>query len=57
MKIERVILHHVALPYVRPFQTSRWTEHRRDAVLVELRADGLTGWGECVASGHPFYTS
>lgn len=56
MKIESVTLHHVALPYVRPFQTSRWTEHRRDAVLVELKADGLTGWGECVASGHPFYT-
>jgi o-succinylbenzoate synthase len=56
MKIDRVNLHHVALPYVRPFQTSRWTEHRRDAVLVELQADGLTGWGECVASGHPFYT-
>lgn len=56
MKIESVTLHHVALPYVRPFQTSRWTEYRRDAVLVELKADGLTGWGECVASGHPFYT-
>lgn len=56
MKIDSISLHHVALPYVRPFRTSRWTELRRDAVLVELRADGLVGWGECVASGQPFYT-
>ena len=33
-----------------PFQTSFGTEHDRECVIVSVHGDGLTGWGECVAS-------
>ncbi|MGH2524122.1 MAG: enolase C-terminal domain-like protein, partial [Anaerolineales bacterium] len=44
------------MPYVSPFQTSRWIEYDRECVVVEARADGLTGWGECVAGQVPSYS-
>lgn len=50
MKIEHITLHHIRMPLVAPFQTSRWVENDRECVLVELQAEGLTGWGECVAT-------
>jgi len=47
----------VRLPLVRPFRTSFTTQEHREAVLVHLVADdGADGWGECVASYHPFYS-
>lgn len=57
MKIESLTLHHIKMPYVSPFQTSRWIEYDRECVIVELHADGLIGWGECVASQTPSYSS
>jgi len=56
MKIERVTLLHIRLPYVTPFQTSRWTELDRECVLVRLEAGGLTAWGECVAGQNVGYS-
>jgi o-succinylbenzoate synthase len=56
MKIEAVSLIHVRLPYVSPFQTSRWTEYDRECVLVQLQAGGLTAWGECVAGQNVGYS-
>jgi O-succinylbenzoate synthase len=50
MKIDSITLHQIRMPYVSPFQTSRWTETDHECVLVEARAEGLTGWGECVAT-------
>jgi O-succinylbenzoate synthase len=56
MKIEEATLFHIRMPYRSPFQTSRWTEHDRECVLVRLRAEGLTSWGECVAGQHCGYS-
>lgn len=56
MKIDSLNLYHVKLPYVTPFQTSRWTEYDRECVLVRLQAEGLTAWGECVASTNCGYS-
>ncbi len=56
MKIEEVILRHIKMPYRSPFQTSRWIEYDRECVIVQLRAEGLTGWGECVASQNCGYS-
>jgi len=50
MKIEEIELFHICLPYVAPFQTSRWTEYDHECVIVCARAEGLTGWGECCAT-------
>jgi O-succinylbenzoate synthase len=56
MRIAQVTLRRIKMPYVSPFQTSRWTEYDRECLIVELRADGLTGWGECVAGAVPTYS-
>ncbi len=41
---------------VSPFVTSMGTEVDEEHIIVRVDADGVTGWGECVASGTPFYT-
>jgi o-succinylbenzoate synthase len=56
MKIDHISLFHIKLPYVSPFQTSRWTEYDRECVLVRLQAGGLTAWGECVAGTNAGYS-
>ncbi len=56
MKIEEITLHHIRMPYVAPFQTSRWTELDRECVIVEARAEGMTAWGECTANQHCAYS-
>ena len=56
MHIDQITLFHVRLPYVTPFQTSRWTEYDRQCVLVRVQAAGLTAWGECVAGESPGYS-
>lgn len=56
MKIESLTLHHIRMALRSPFQTSRWIETDRECVLVEARAAGLTGWGECVATQNCGYS-
>jgi O-succinylbenzoate synthase len=56
MKIEEIILRHIRMPLRSPFQTSRWIERDRECVIVQLRAEGLTGWGECVATQNCGYS-
>lgn len=55
MKIESITLHHISMPLVAPFETSFGRETDRECVLITLNADGLTGYGECVASRSPGY--
>ena len=55
MKIESITLHHISMPLVAPFETSFGRETDRQCVLITLQADGLTGYGECVASRNPGY--
>lgn len=56
MKIESIILHHISMPLVAPFETSFGRETTRQCVIVEIRSEGLVGWGECVASRDPGYS-
>ena len=55
MKIERVELRQIELPYVAPFETSGWRETGCHAVIVRVDADGATGWGEAPVGEAPFY--
>lgn len=57
MKIERIELHHIELPLVHPFETSFGRESDRPCILVAVCAQGLVGWGECVAGDGPWYSS
>lgn len=56
MKIESFTLYHISMPLVAPFETSFGRETERQCVLITLRAEGLTGYGECVATRDPGYS-
>lgn len=56
MKIESLTLHHISMPLVSPFETSFGRETERECAIVEIKSEGLTGWGECVASYNPGYS-
>jgi o-succinylbenzoate synthase len=56
MKIESMTLHHISMPLVAPFETSFGRETDRQCILIILKAEGLTGYGECVASRDPGYS-
>jgi o-succinylbenzoate synthase len=55
MKTERLELFHLRMPLVAPFETSFGREVERECILIALQAEGLTGYGECVASYSPGY--
>src|SRR5712691_6379081 len=57
MRIESVTLRKLKMRLKSPFETSFGATHDRTVVLVELLADGLTGWSEVAASEGPFYNS
>jgi O-succinylbenzoate synthase len=55
MKIDSITLHHLSMPLVLPFETSFGREIDRECVLVEIKSEGLIGYGECVATRDPGY--
>ena len=57
MKVERIELFLLRLPYVHFFETSFGRAHDRTFILVRVDADGLAGWGECTAEERPLYGS
>ncbi len=44
MRIESITLRKLKMRLKSPFETSFGTTHDRTVVLVEVLADGLTGW-------------
>lgn len=56
MHIERIELHLLEMPLVSPFRTSFGEKKERPSILVAVYADGLVGWGECVAESGPYYS-
>jgi O-succinylbenzoate synthase len=57
MKIESVTLREIHIPLVHFFETSFGRVYSRRILLVSIQADGVRGWGECVAGEDPFYSS
>lgn len=56
MLVDRVELYHIRMELVSPFVTSMGTETDEEHIIVRIDGEGITGWGECVASANPFYT-
>ncbi|MHA1304254.1 MAG: o-succinylbenzoate synthase [Candidatus Heimdallarchaeaceae archaeon] len=56
MKIEEIKLIDIKMRLRRPFRTSFGVQQDRDVLLVQLRAEGKEGWGECVADKGPWYS-
>ncbi len=56
MNIERIELRHIKMELVAPFVTSMGVETDEEHIIVRVDAEGVTGWGESVAEGTPFYS-
>jgi O-succinylbenzoate synthase len=57
MKIDAILLREVHLPLVCPFETSFGVTSKRRILLAEVQSEGLSGWGECTAGEHPFFSA
>jgi O-succinylbenzoate synthase len=55
MKLDQVVVRHVSLPLLHPFETSFGRTTEKEFLLVSASADGVTGHAECVADADPFY--
>jgi len=56
IKIESITLREIRMPLVHFFETSFGRTTERRILIVELQGQGITGWGECVAGEHPYYS-
>jgi O-succinylbenzoate synthase len=56
MRIDAIVLREIQMPLVRPFETSFGVTRNRRIVLAEVQSEGLSGWGECTAGEHPFFS-
>ena len=56
MRIDAIVLREIRMPLVEPFVTSFGKTTDRRVLLAEVRAEGLVGWGECVAGEHPYFS-
>jgi len=55
VKLDRIELRRIKLPLRHPFETSFARTVDKEFLLVGASADGVTGWGECVADADPYY--
>lgn len=53
--IDQIKLRQIEMPLVHFFQTSFGRTYSRKIILVEVIAQGLSGWGEVTAGENPFY--
>jgi O-succinylbenzoate synthase len=56
MRIEALEVRLVEMTLKTPFTTSFGTQVARPCLIVRLQADGVDGWGECVAGDGPWYS-
>lgn len=53
--IDRIDLLTVKLPFIQPFAISSTSWSCKEALVLQIASNGVTGWGECVADPDPFY--
>ncbi len=56
MQIDSIELRHIRMVLINPFVTSMGTEYDEEHIIVRVDGEGVTGWGESVAEGTPFYS-
>ena len=56
MKIEAIHMRELNMPLAHPFETSFGVTTGRRILLVEIEAEGVSAWGECVAGEHPYFS-
>src|SRR5229473_6370648 len=52
---EQITLREIRMPLVHFFETSFGRTKERRMILVEVSAEGVSGWGEVTAGENPFY--
>jgi O-succinylbenzoate synthase len=57
MRIDAIVLREIRMPLVESFVTSFGETTDRRVLLAEIHAEGLVGWGECVAGEHPYFSA
>jgi O-succinylbenzoate synthase len=57
MKIESIALREIQMRLRSPFETSFGTSQARRILLVEVHADGASGWGEVTAGETPAFNA
>jgi O-succinylbenzoate synthase len=55
LKVDKIELRRIFLPYLAPFETSGWREDGSYAIIVRMEADGIVAWGESPVGASPFY--
>lgn len=55
MRVESITLREIGMRLKAPFETSFGVTQKRRILLVEVVADGVTGWGEITTGEAPFY--
>jgi O-succinylbenzoate synthase len=55
MKIDQIIIYKISLRLKEPFSTILGTFQERAPILVEIRSEGISGWGEASALPFPYY--
>jgi O-succinylbenzoate synthase len=56
LEVSAVVVRRLRLELQEPFETSFGRLSTRLIVLVEVEAEGLTGWGEVVAAERPLFS-
>lgn len=56
VRLSSIEIHWIRLQLVRPFETSFGRMEARLIPLVRVEADGVEGWGECVADEQPLFS-
>ena len=57
LRIDRIVLTHVRIPLVEPFRISSGAVAEKDGIVVEIRSEGLSGYGESSPMAGSFYSS
>ena len=55
LRIEQIALRKIRMPLVHFFETSFGRTTERRIIIVEVRSEGISGWGEVTCGENPFY--
>jgi o-succinylbenzoate synthase len=55
VKVDRIELRQINLPFISPFRTAGGTEEANNSVIVKVFSEGIAGWGESSVSRCPRY--
>src|SRR6476660_9069843 len=57
MQIRSITLTWVRVPLIEPFRISSGSVAEKDAIVVRVESDGLSGWGEASPMAGSFYST